>query len=66
MSQKPLKILRLLEPDLCLDCAFSSVSEITDDEGRVYRTFRCRRGDCDNWDLSDVRSVMGRDLEESA
>ncbi len=63
MSQKPLKIVRLLEPDMCLDCRFSSVAEVEKESGVSQRIIRCMRLDCDNWDTSEVESALGVDLE---
>ena len=63
MSQKPLKIVRLIEPDMCLDCRFSSVAEVDSEYGVKQRIIRCLRLDCDNWDTSNVESALGTDLE---
>lgn len=63
MTQKPLKIVRLLEPDLCLECRFSSVAEVEGEDGIVRRMIRCRRLDCDNWDTSHVEMAHGVELQ---
>jgi hypothetical protein len=51
---KELKVVRLLEPELCLKCRFSEVAEVECKNGRVERMIHCRRGDCDNWDIQNA------------
>lgn len=63
MSSKPLKIVRLIEPDLCLDCRFSAVAEVEGEFGAMQRIIRCRRLDCDNWDTSQVEMASGVDVD---
>jgi hypothetical protein len=49
-----LKIVRLMEPSLCLACRFASIAtvEMNDDSNR--RMLHCRRLDCDNWQVEEV------------
>lgn len=60
MVQRELKIVRLMNPEMCLGCAFAKIADVEDTHGRTSRMIQCRRLDCDNWDTSsttDVRSV---------
>jgi hypothetical protein len=54
---KELKIVRLLEPELCLKCRFSEVAEVDCNNGRTERMIHCRRGDCDNWDIVNAETA---------
>jgi hypothetical protein len=60
MVQRELKIVRLMNPTMCLGCAFAKIADVEDEMGFKSRMIQCRRLDCDNWDTSDaapVRSV---------
>jgi hypothetical protein len=66
MARKHLKIVRLLEPELCLECRFSSTAEVESESGRIQRMIHCRRLDCDNWDIVNAepaRSILSDDEE---
>ncbi len=66
MVERELKIVRLLNPEMCLDCAFSRIADVEDGEGCLSRMIQCRRLDCDNWDTSSVAPVRSVTvLEES-
>ena len=45
----PKKVIRLLEPSLCLSCRFAKIAEVTMADGTARKMFECKRGDCDNW-----------------
>jgi hypothetical protein len=65
MVQRELKIVRLLNPEMCLGCAFAKIADVEDEQGSRSRMIQCQRLDCDNWDTSSaapVRSVW--DLED--
>ena len=67
MAKKQLKIVRLLEPEMCLNCRFAKMADVENNEGDVQRMIYCRRLDCDNWDFSsaeNARSVIP-DSDES-
>lgn len=51
MAKKQMKIVRLLEPELCLDCRFAERANVETTSGDVQRMIYCRRLDCDNWDV---------------
>ena len=65
MIERQLRIVRLLDPEMCLACTFCRIAEVEDAKGANSRMIQCRRLDCDNWDTSEaapVRSVSA--LEE--
>ena len=51
MSRRQLKIVRLLEPELCLECRFAQTADVETANGAHQRMIYCRRLDCDNWDI---------------
>ena len=57
MARKNLKVVRLIEPDLCLECRFAQTADVEMADGSVQRMIRCRRLDCDNWDYSSAEAV---------
>lgn len=57
MVERELKIVRLLNPQMCLGCAFARIADVVDGNGAESRMIQCRRLDCDNWDTQDVSSV---------
>lgn len=52
--RRNLKIVRLIEPDLCLDCQFNKPANVETIDGMTQRMIYCRRLDCDNWDFADA------------
>ncbi|HWD39269.1 MAG TPA: hypothetical protein VG944_10500 [Fimbriimonas sp.] len=54
---KELKIVKLLEPELCLRCRFAEVAEVDTSTGATERMIHCRRGDCDNWDIQNSETA---------
>jgi hypothetical protein len=52
MARRQLKIVKLLEPELCLECRFANMADVENTSGKVQRMVYCRRLDCDNWDYS--------------
>jgi hypothetical protein len=59
MRRKQLKVVRLLEPELCLECRFSQMASVELKDGSVQRMVHCRRLDCDNWDYSSAEAAKG-------
>ena len=60
MVERELRIVRLMNPEMCLGCAFAKIAEVEETSGQRSRMIQCRRLDCDNWDTSSsapVRSV---------
>ncbi len=60
---KNLKIVRLLEPELCLECRFADIAEVETESGNHQRMIHCRRRDCDNWDIVDAESAKSLRIE---
>ncbi len=66
MARKQLKIVRLLEPELCQDCRFAQTAEVANAEGEFQRMVYCRRLDCDNWDIVSAEPATNVRLDEAA
>jgi hypothetical protein len=59
MGRRQLKIVRLLEPELCLSCRFAErVQSESEGEGGGC-VIRCLRLDCDNWDTESAVDAAG-------
>lgn len=63
---RQMKIVRLLEPEICLDCRFADMANVENAEGKVQRMIYCRRLDCDNWDFSSAEPAKKVDLDGDA
>jgi|YelNatPaOPRAMG01_1025707.scaffolds.fasta_scaffold02844_4 hypothetical protein len=48
-----LKIVRLIEPALCISCRFSRVATVEMQDDTVRKMMHCMRLDCDNWQMED-------------
>jgi len=57
MARRVLKIIRLIEPQICLDCRFVKMADVEHGDGSSQRMVFCRRLDCDNWDFSSAEPV---------
>ncbi len=64
MSKRELKVVRLLEPELCMRCRFADVADVELVDGRVQRMLYCRRLDCDNWDYSSAEPAKRVELSK--
>lgn len=67
MARKQLKIVRLLEPEMCFDCRFAHMAEVEDESGLFQTMVYCKRLDCDNWDHASAepaKSVRVQNEEE--
>jgi hypothetical protein len=49
-----LKIVRLLEPNLCYSCNFAKMAQVEMADGSSRRMLHCKRLDCDNWQTEEV------------
>ena len=60
-----LRIVRLLEPDLCRSCQYGVMVLVEMEDGSDRRMLQCKRLDCDNWETEDVedRPVIIRSAE---
>ena len=57
MVERELRIVRLINPSMCLGCAFAKIADVENDEGQLSRMIQCRRLDCDNWDTQGAAAV---------
>lgn len=66
-SRRKLKLLRLLEPDLCEGCRFN-VGNVTVKEecGEQKVMVHCMRRDCDNWDTSTAQEAEILEVDDGA
>lgn len=44
-----LRIVRLLEPSLCVSCRHAAIATVEMENGSSRRMLHCKRLDCDNW-----------------
>lgn len=66
MARKNLKIVRLLEPELCTECQFAKMAEVEAEDGSFQRMIYCRRLDCDNWDFASAEPAKSVSVDEDA
>jgi hypothetical protein len=64
MARRQLKIVRLMEPELCLDCRFAQLADVEGEDGSVKRMIYCKRLDCDNWDFSTAEPAKSVHIQE--
>ncbi len=62
--KRELKVVRLLDPELCTHCRFADFAEVELMDGRVQRMLYCRRLDCDNWDYSSAEPARRVELSK--
>jgi hypothetical protein len=62
---KQLKIVRLLEPEMCLECRFAQMADVESDGGGSQKMIYCRRLDCDNWDTSGAQPAKRMRVDTS-
>jgi hypothetical protein len=60
-----LKIVRLIEPSLCLPCRFASIATVEMNDSSNRRMLHCRRLDCDNWQMEEVEENPKNILEST-
>ena len=66
MPRNNLKVVKLLNPNMCLDCRFAQMAEVTMTDGRNQRMIHCSRLDCDNWDYSTAEEASEVRVEDEA
>jgi hypothetical protein len=49
-----LRIVRLLEPSLCLSCRHAAIATVEMANGASRRMLHCKRLDCDNWQTEET------------
>ena len=52
-----LRIVRLLEPSLCLSCRHAAIATVEMKNGSNRRMLHCKRLDCDNWQTEEVEET---------
>lgn len=66
MARRQLKIVKLLEPEMCMDCRFANMAEVEADDGSMTRMIYCRRLDCDNWDFASAEPAKNVQIDNDA
>lgn len=69
MGKKQLRVVRLIEPELCLECRFGNKAEVEMADGSIQQMIHCRRLDCDNWDyqtVDEAADIVNSDFDEDA
>ncbi len=56
-SDTKLRIVRLIEPSLCLSCRFAAIATVEMHNGSNRRMLHCKRMDCDNWQTEEVEET---------
>ncbi|GMV38156.1 MAG: hypothetical protein AMXMBFR61_26640 [Fimbriimonadales bacterium] len=64
MGNRELRIVKLLQPEMCLECRFAQMANVETPDGREQRMLYCRRLDCDNWDYSSAEPATKVDWVE--
>jgi hypothetical protein len=52
-----LRIVRLLEPSLCVSCRCAAIATVEMSDGTSRRMLHCKRLDCDNWQTEATDEV---------
>ena len=65
-ARKQMKIVRLIEPEMCLDCRFAQIADVETASGENQRMIYCRRLDCDNWDMTTAEEAKDVRVEDEA
>jgi len=67
MAKKQLRVVRLIEPELCIECRFGHKADVEMTDGSMQQMIYCKRLDCDNWDyqvVEQAKDVHCHDDEE--
>lgn len=57
-----MRVIRLIEPEICVSCRFSEIAVVTTATGLRQRMIHCRRRDCDNWDAASPEDAIAVDI----
>lgn len=49
-----LRIVRLMDPGLCMACNFAAIATVEMEDGTSRRMMHCKRLDCDNWQTEET------------
>lgn len=66
VAKRQLKVVRLLEPEMCLECRFGQRAEVEMEDGSLHTMIYCKRLDCDNWDYGSAEPARNVLLEDEA
>ena len=64
MSRRQLKVVKLIEPEMCMECRFARMASVEMKDGSVARMIHCARLDCDNWDYSNVQAANSVQVDD--
>lgn len=62
---RQMKIVRLIEPEMCLECRFAHMADVEAADGKTQRMIYCKRLDCDNWDFGSAEPAKNVRIEEA-
>jgi hypothetical protein len=60
-----LRIVRLLEPALCMSCKYATIATVEMADGTSRRMLHCKRLDCDNWQTEETAETP-RNIQDAA
>ncbi len=63
MAGKQLKVVKLIEPEICLECRFGQRASVEMSDGSKQSMVYCRRLDCDNWDYGSAEPAKSVELD---
>jgi hypothetical protein len=66
MSRRQMKVVKLLEPEMCLNCRFAQIADVETASGGRQRMIYCRRLDCDNWDMTSAEPATDVQVQDDA
>lgn len=66
MSRRQLKVVRLLEPEMCLECRFAHTADVELEDGSSQQMIYCKRLDCDNWDIVSAEAAKSIQIRDEA
>lgn len=64
MAKRQLRVVRLLEPEMCLECRFGHRAEVEMHDGSSQQMIYCKRLDCDNWDYSSAEPAKSVSVDD--
>lgn len=56
-QNRELKMVRLLEPEMCTNCRFASLAIVRTRHGEEATVIKCGRRDCDNWEIKSAENI---------
>lgn len=65
-SQGRLKVIKILDPLLCVRCDYAYVADVVTRRGERKKMFYCSRLDCDNWVARSASATRDEDVDLAA